>query len=167
MGMIRVSDEVEQRLKAISDGRSMSATVEMLMTNVGPDGRINTEPVLSASNRDYFDKKFEELLSAINDTAVDRLYTGGGRAPRSSNLGSKEWVYWDQMQYIIFTHDDDDPAWLVPEGAVFQFKNGDPTSYSYYIKDDVIYMENGGRPTPLIKVTPEVQKAIDEKLTYD
>lgn len=170
MGMIRVSDEVEGRLKEVADGRSMSATIEkMLAYCSSPDGfcpvpqeGTNYKPYLL----EQMNKRFDELKSLIEDTTVDRL-SQGGRAPSSSHNLDKEWIHWDQMQYIIFTHDDDDPAWLVPEGAVFQFKNGDPTSYSYYINDDTIYMENGGRPTPLLKVTPEIQKAIDDKLTYD
>lgn len=168
MGMIRLSDEVEKRLKEIADGRSMSATVEMLMAGVGPDGKINTEPVLSASNRDYFDKKFDELKSLITDSLVD-VVAAGGRAPGSYSLPASNYVDWPQMQYIIYTHEDDDPAWLLPTSAVFRFKEGDISDFAYSIKDNAIYFDrgNGGRPEPLIKITPEIQKAIDEKLTYD
>ena len=162
MGMIRVSDEVEKQLKALSDGRSMSATVEMLMTNVGPDGRINTEPVLSASNRDYFDKKFDELKALITDSLVDVVAgSGSGRAP-----GEKEWVKWEQMQYIIFNREDDDPAWVIPEGAVFSFKNGDPNELAYYIKDGTIYID-GPQPVAILKVTPDIREAIDKNFTFD
>lgn len=158
--MVKLSDEVGYSLskRAEEDGLTMSGEVAKLLA-------VSEMPP-HPTDLDYFDKKFKELKSLIEDNLVD-VVAAGGRAPRSSHPLGKEWIHWDQMQYIIFTHDDDDPAWLVPEGAVFQFKNGDPTSYSYYIDDDTIYMENGGRPTPLLKVTPEIQKAIDDKLTYD
>ena len=159
MGMIRISDYAEEKIRkmAAESGRTVTSTVDVLVEG---NGGMDTS---------YFDKKFEHLESLITDSlvdVVDRGGAGGGRAP-VEKLGEKEWVPWDQMSYIIFTHEDDDPAWVIPEGAVFQFKNGDPTAYSYYVKDNVIFMESVGRPEPLIKVTPEIREAIDERKTYD
>ena len=149
--MIRVSDYAEEKIRkmAAESGRTVTSTVDVLVE--GGSG-VDTS---------YFDKKFDELKSLISDTAVDRVATGGGRAP-----GGKEWVPWDQMSYIIFTREDDDPAWIIPEASVFQFKNGDPTAYAYFIKDNVIFMESVGRPEPLIRVTPEIREAIDKHFTY-
>ena len=156
--LIKLSDSVGYSLskRAEEDGLTMAAEVAKLLAT--------TEIPPHPTDTSYFDKKFDELKALITDTAVDRLATGstgGGRGP-----GGKEWVPWDQMQYIIFTHDDDNPAWIIPEGAVFQFKNGDPTAYAYFIKDNVIFMESVGRPEPLIKVTPEIREAIDKHFTY-
>ena len=156
--LIKLSDQVGEELerRAREDNLSMAAEVaKLLATSEMPPSPVDTS---------YFDKKFDELKALISDTAVDRVATrstGGGRAP-----GGKEWVPWDQMSYIIFTHDDDDPAWIIPEASVFQFKNGDPTAYAYFIKDNVIFMESVGRPEPLIRVTPEIREAIDKHFTY-
>ena len=155
MGLIRVSDGVEERLKRASGGRSMSATIDSLLDD---RGGLEETPFV-----EYIDKKFEELKALITDNLVDVVAqsNGGGRAP-----GEKEWVPWDQMSYIIFTHDDDDPAWIIPASSVFELKNGDPTVYSYYVKDNTIFMESVGRPEPLLKVTPEIREAIDKHFTY-
>lgn len=158
MGMIRISDYAEEKIRkmAAESGRTVTSTVDALVEG---NGGVDTS---------YFDKKFDELKSLITDSLVDVVAagTGGGRAP-GGKPGEKEWVPWDQMSYIIFTHEDDDPAWIIPEASVFQFKNGDPTAYAYYVKDNVIFMESVGRPEPLIKVTPEIREAIDERKTYD
>lgn len=154
--LIKLSDAVGEALaqRAAEDNLSMAGEVAKLLAT----SEMSPSPV----DTSYFDKKFEHLESLITDTAVDRVAAGGGRAP-----GGKEWVPWDQMSYIIFTREDDDPAWIIPEASVFQLKNGDPTAYSYYVKDNVIFMESVGRPEPLIKVTPEIREAIDERKTYD
>ena len=171
MGMIRVSDQVEEQLKKVADGRSMSATIEkMLAYCSSPEGfcpapqdtQTNYEPYLL----EHIDKRLDELKSLITDTAVDRVAAEGSADTRRAP-GGKEWVPWDQMSYIIFTHDDDDPAWIIPASSVFQFKNGDPTAYAYFVKDNTIFMESMGRPEPLIKVTPEIREAIDKHFTYD
>lgn len=152
---IKLSDVVAAELekRAREDNLSLAGEVaKLLATSEMPPSPVDTS---------YFDKKFAHLESLISDTAVDRLSTGGGRAP----VG-KEWVPWDQMSYIIFTHDDDDPAWIIPASSVFELKNGDPTVYSYYVKDNTIFMENVGRPEPLLRVTPEIREAIDKHFTY-
>lgn len=48
MGMIRVSDDTAKKLKKIGDGRSMTATIEMLINNMDKD-------------------KNNEMLKCIND----------------------------------------------------------------------------------------------------
>lgn len=152
---IKLSDVVAAELekRAQEDNLSLAGEVaKLLATSQLPPSPVDTS---------YFDKKFEELLSAINDTAVDRLAAGGGRAP-----GEKEWVKWDQMSYIIFNREDDDPAWILPEGAVFQFKNGDPDDLAYYIKDGTIYID-GPQPVALLKVTPDIREAIDKNFTFN
>lgn len=167
--MIRVSDSAEKLIKAWAEekGITITASVDSILAafKVAMEGG---EKVARAGAcgvlQEYLDKRLDKIEALIADTAVDRLATGstgGGRAP-----GGKEWVPWDQMSYIIFTHDDDDPAWIIPEASVFQFKNGDPTAYAYFIKDNVIFMESVGRPEPLIKVTPEIREAIDKHFTY-
>ena len=156
---IKLTDSVAAELekRAREDNLSLAGEVAKLLAT----SQLSPSPV----DTSYFDKKFEHLESLITNNLVDVVAAGnagGGRAP-----GGKEWVPWDQMQYIIFSHDDDDPAWIIPEGAVFQFKNGDPTAYAYFIKDNVIFMESVGRPEPLIRVTPEIREAIDKHFTYD
>ena len=157
---IKLSDVVAAELekRAQEDNLSLAGEVaKLLATSQLPPSPVDTS---------YFDKKFDDLKSLISDTAVDRVAAEGSADTRRAP-GGKEWVAWDQMQYIIFTHDDDNPAWIIPEASVFQFKNGDPTAYAYFVKDNVIFMESMGRPEPLIRVTPEIREAIDKHFTYD
>lgn len=153
MGLIRVSDAAEEKIKqmAAESGRTVTSTVDVLVEG---GGGVDTS---------FFDKKFDELKSLISDTAVDRVAqsSGGGRAP-----GGKEWVKWAQMQYIIFNREDDDPAWILPEGAVFQFKNGDPDELAYYVKDGTIYID-GPQPVAILKVTHDIREAIDKNFTFE
>lgn len=162
MGMIRVSDQVEERLKEVADGRSMSATIEKMLAYCSspegfcpaPQGTTSDEPCLL----EQMNKRFDELEALIADTTVDRVATGGRRAP-----GEREWVPWEQIQYIIFNHEDDDPAWIPSTQAVFQFKNGDPNEMAYYVQDDIIYIDKE-QPIALLKVTPKIRKMIDERI---
>lgn len=68
MGMIRVSDEVESRLKAISDGRSMSATVERLLAAGAPDGVLSSVRS-ELPSKEYFDQRFDDLEERIRRAA--------------------------------------------------------------------------------------------------
>lgn len=67
MGMIRVSDEVEKQLKEIADGRSMSATVGMLIRGAG-----NTADNMFSLTKEFMehvDEKFDELESLIRSVS--------------------------------------------------------------------------------------------------
>ena len=66
MGMIRVSDKVESRLKEVADGRSMNATIEkMLAYCSSPDGFCPVREAGAESEREYFDERFNKLESMI------------------------------------------------------------------------------------------------------
>ena len=163
--MIRVSDQVEERLKEVADGRSMSATIEKMLAYCSSPEGFCPAPQDTGSYEPYLleqmNKRFDELKALIEDTTVDRVAAAGGRAP-----GGKEWVKWEQMQYIIFNREDDDPAWVIPEGAVFSFKNGDPNELAYYIKNGTIYID-GPQPVAILKVTPDIREAIDKHFTFN
>ena len=153
MGMIRVSDYAEEKIRkmAAESGRTVTSTVDVLVEG---NGGVDTS---------YFDKKFEHLESLIENNLVDVVAAGGTRrrAP-----GEKEWVPWAQMQYIIFSLEDDDPAWIPSTQAIFSFKNGDPNEMAYYVQDGIIFIDKE-QPFALLKVTPEIREAIDKRFTYD
>lgn len=69
MGMIRVSDSVEGRLKEVADGRSMNATVEkMLAYCSSPEGFCVVKEA-GADDREYFEAKFDRLEELIRRAA--------------------------------------------------------------------------------------------------
>lgn len=77
MGMIRVSDKVEARLKEVADGRSMNATIEkMLAYCSSPDGFCPTPQADERGARNYepyllehLDERLDKLESMIEGAA--------------------------------------------------------------------------------------------------
>ena len=154
---IKLSDSVANALekRAQEDNLSLAGEVAKLLAT----SEMSPSPV----DTSYFDKKFDELKSLIENNLVDVVAAGGTRrrAP-----GEKEWVPWAQMQYIIFSLEDDDPAWIPSTQAIFSFKNGDPNEMAYYVQDGIIFIDKE-QPFALLKVTPEIREAIDKRFTYD
>lgn len=75
MGMIRVSDKIEARLKEVADGRSMNAVIEkMLAYCSSPDGFCPT-PQADTSYEPYIlehlDERLDKLESMIARAAGD------------------------------------------------------------------------------------------------
>lgn len=78
MGMIRVSDKVESRLKEVADGRSMNAVIEkMLAYCSSPDGFCPVPqaggraegPEPFALSKEYLDERFDKIESMIEGAA--------------------------------------------------------------------------------------------------
>lgn len=168
MGMIRVSDSAEKLIKAWAEekGITITASVDSILAafKVAMDGEEKAARAgACAVLQEYLDKRLDKIESLIENNLVDVVAAGGvrRRAP-----GEKEWVPWAQMQYIIFSHEDDDSAWIPSTQAIFQFKNGDPNEMAYYIQDGVIYIDKD-QPIALLKVTPGIREAIDKHFTYD
>lgn len=74
MGMIRVSDKVEARLKEVADGRSMNATIEKMLAYcsspegfcpVPQEGGRNYEPYIL----EHLDERFDDLETLIKKVA--------------------------------------------------------------------------------------------------
>ena len=163
MGMIRVSDEVESRLKAISDGRSMSGTVEMLLTSVGPDGKIHTEPALCEETRDFLNKRFDELKSLITDNLVDVMAAGDTHSRPTDN----EPLDWDVFRYIVFDlcKDDDSPEWV--SQSVHDAMDNLNDSITTIVSDGYIWAVNDYGKSKLLKVSPRIEEAIREGRRYE
>lgn len=164
---IKLMDSVAEKLaeRAEADGLTLAGEVSRLLSGEGGAVSSDVSSVLDKLDylEGYLDKKFEELKNFFASLKVEQMdqASGGGRTP-----GGKEWVKWDQMSYIIFNREDDDPAWILPEGAVFSFKNGDPDDLAYYVKDGTIYID-GPQPVALLKVTPDIREAIDKNFTFE
>ena len=163
MGMIRVSDEVEGRLKEVADGRSMNAVIEKMLAYCSsptgfcpaPKEGQNYEPYIL----EHLDERLDKLESLIEDTAVDRL--DGGNKGRVG--GAKHFpLCWENcLQEVYFEFEDSDPCWLpgVKEGwgasdfmdtAIFE-SDGD---YVYDVTHNKF---------PVLKVTPELREFLNKR----
>lgn len=166
MGMIRVSDEIEKQLKEMADGRSMTATVEMLIKATentaeelfGNGGGALVEATAGIVTK-HFDEKFDELrselLAAINDTAVDRL----ARVQKKKDPIS---IDWPDVQYIMFELlEEDAPEWTCKEASKGAHESSELEALTWLADDDFIYTTNGTR-TNWLTITPRIKSYLGE-----
>lgn len=155
MGMIRVSDEVESRLKAISDGRSMSGTVEMLLSNKGAGD--NNELI------EFLNKRFAHLESLITDNLVDVVAAGSTH----SRLTDNEPLDWNVFRYIVFDlcKDDSSPEWV--SQSVHDAMDNLSDSIDTIVLDGYIWAVNDYGKSKLLKVSPRIEEAIREGRCYE
>lgn len=156
MGMIRVSDKVEGRLKEIADGRSMSATVEMLIKGAG--NTADNMFSLTKEFTEHIDEKFDELKSLIEDTTVDRVNSGG---PKNYVSGSvKVYVPWDAARELFFEFlPDDAPEYI---GSASEAIHQADDEFPVFIQDDRLWTEDFyGAKSPILNISPRVKQFLE------
>lgn len=162
MGMIRVSDEVEGRLKEIADGRSMSATVEMLIKGAEDTaekmfGGGGGELVAAVAGviKEHIDKRFDELKSLIEDTTVDRV-----AGPIKSAGTVKVYVPWGVARELFFEFLPDDASEYIgsASGVIRQADDEFPV----FIQDDKLWTEDFyGAKSPILNISPRVKQFLE------
>lgn len=176
MGMIRVSDEVEGRLKAVADGRSMNSVIEkMLAYCSSPDGFCSA-PQADVSYEPYLleqiNKRFDELKALIEDTTVDRLSNRlSGRNSSASHQDPivkqallRTDIDWYIVQELVFEFlDEKAPEWFPGMAKAVHNMDDDVNCFT---KDEVLYFENSitGSVWPVLHVSPRVDKFLAEKI---
>lgn len=159
MGMIRVSDEVESRLKEVADGRSMNSVIEkMLAYCSSPDGFCPT-PQEGSYTPLFLEKifeRFDELKSLIEDTTVDRV---AGPIKSAAPGTVKIYVPWDTARELFFEFlPDDAPEYIgSASGQVHQ-----ADEFPVFIVDDKLWTEDYyGMKTPILNISPRVQQFLE------
>lgn len=158
MGMIRVSDEVERGLKQIADGRSMNAVVARLLGEREAEG-IKAAVGGNLVTKEYFDKRFDELKSLIEDTTVDRVNSGG---PKNYVSGSvKVYVPWDVARELFFEFlPEDAPEYI---GSVSETIQQTDDEFPVFIQDDKLWTEDFyGAKSPILNISPRVTQFLKE-----
>lgn len=136
MGMIRVSDEIEKQLKEIADGRSMTATVEMLLNNSGAEEPLDKLDYLES----YIAKRFDKLESLFTDNLVDVV--AAGRAPKKDPIN----LDWPDVQYLMFELlEDGAPEWTCKEASRGAHESSELDCLTWLVDDEFIYTTNGTR----------------------
>ena len=148
MGLIRVSDHAEQTIKRVSDGRTITATVDaILAASITPDGKIYAGE--KDSLQSYLDEKFKHLESLIEDTTIDRLTT-----PSRSSLVPLKWD--GCLQEVYFNFPDDDPCW--PPKVKEAWGESDTLDQAEFASDgNFIYDVTGGDRMAVLNITPELR----------
>lgn len=148
MGMIRVSDDAERKIKEMANGRTISATVDAILAG-GAGG---------ADFKEYLDKKFDELKELIEDTTVDRVsgYSGGRSFSRE-----KEYLDWPVAQYILYEVCDEEnaPEWVSKtiHNIVDQWND----EFVIYVQDGFLWVQREYGSDKLLRVSDRVRAAID------
>lgn len=162
MGMIRVSDEMEQKLKQLADGRSMTATIDLLFKMASSNSEDSVKAARAgacALLQEHIDKRFDELKALIEDTTIDRL----DAAPRTPKARTSRFLPWEDCIQDIY---DDFPAssdiWL--SGVREAWGEADSMDMaSYFVKNGEIWSNFYGHETPLLRITPELSEYLEEK----
>lgn len=152
--MIKLTDEVGAELekRAKKDNLSMAGEVAKLLSS----GSIDTS---------YFDKKFNELKSLIEDNLVDVVaaensYTHS--APQDNDI-----LDWDVFRYIVFDlcKDDESPEWV--SQSVHDAMDNLSDSIDTIVLDGYIWAVNDYGKSKLLKVSPRIEEAIREGRRYE
>lgn len=159
--MIRVSDEVEQRLKGLADGRSMNSVIEkMLAYCSSPDGFCPTQQADNPLER--FEKKLDEIKTLIEDTTIDRLATRTRGARRDPAL--KTYVDWEIMQDILFDFlDEGAPEWVNKSAYEGIHESSDLDTAKFLVQDDCIYIESTYSKAAILNLTPRLKQYLEKK----
>ena len=160
MGMIRVSDDVQEKLSAIADGRSMSATIEMLLSDQGAADFSETQ---FNSRMDklgvYLKEEFASLRELLEDTAVDRVERVV--RPNYSSHSSTKTIPWDEtMRELTIEFSDN-----LTEGGKWQEEYGNmQDEFIYTCVGNTIYFQppEDINKYPYMEVTPEIRKYVEE-----
>lgn len=149
MGLIRVSDDAEKRIKEMANGRTVTATVDALLAGGGDSSKLL---------KNYLEEKFSHLESLIEDTTVDRLDGGVRRGPKIySNL-----CWAGCMQDVYFDFPETEPIWLP---GVYQgwAESNMMDEAKFLVKDDVIWVDFFGTQTPALRITPALRSYLKAK----
>lgn len=161
MGMIRVSDSAEEKIRALADGRTITATVDALLAGGGQN-----------LDKEYFDNKFREqqealreMRSLIEDNLVD-VVAAGDHANRSCPQDN-DILDWDVFRYIVFDlcKDDSSPEWVSQSVHDAMDNLNDPITT--IVLDGYIWAVNDYGKSKLLKVSPRIEEAIREGRCYE
>lgn len=166
MGMIRVSDEVEGRLKEVADGRSMNSVIEkMLAYCSSPDGFC---PAPQADGRgaaqyepyllEHLDERLDKLESLIEDTTVDRV--AGGPIKSAAPGTVKIYVPWGAARELFFEFlPDDAPEYI---GSASEVIHQADDEFPVFIQDDRLWTEDFyGAKSPILNISPRVKQFLE------
>lgn len=155
MGMIRVSEDAEKRIKEMAEGKTITATVDALLARNDIAARMDKMAA-------YLEKKLndvkEEIISSIEDTAVDRL---DSRPRRKSKVTPLDWE-WPDIQtllYDIATEKD----YVTKSDYDEMHESSCADSFKWYIEDNQVWGDFFGEKKPYLNITPNIKAFLTSK----
>lgn len=156
MGMIRVSDDAEKKLKALAEGRTVVAVVDELLAHNDLATRFDKQAVFMAEMK-------KDIIASIENTTIDRIATPVGRRAPSSRIIDVDWPIFQEL-WLDHIDDRNNPAWTSKAAYDGLSNSDDASSCTYYIKGDQLwYNFMGVNDQPLLNLTPEVTDFLTEK----
>lgn len=148
MGMVRVSEEAEKRIKemAAREGKTFTATVDSLLASTDVAVRLDKMGA-------YLKQRLDDLEAALDGAVL----SSGSSSHSSSRSKSPTPVDWETLRdlwldYLPYGADE----WL--PGREEAFRNSDNMDMGvYYIKNDLIVSDDMWGHTEWMKVSPRVK----------
>lgn len=150
MGLIRVSDDAEKRIKEMTNGRTVTATVDALLAG-GGDFSNRLDKMAT-----YLEEKFSHLESLIEDTTVDRL-----ARPTRPTRGVRVPVEWEVARGLFFEYLPDDAPEYATKNTRYEIGQADD-EFPVFIEDDKLWSEDFYNHKQLIlTISPRVKEYLE------
>lgn len=150
--LIKLTDAVGEALAkmAAEDNLSMAGEVaKLLATAELPPSPVDTS---------YFDKKFNELKSLIEDTLVDRIDTH-----KKDPLNEKVYVEWDIARELLYDFLDEKATEWRP--GVYSALQSSDAELNCYIQDGYLCTDDHyGKQHLMVQVSPRVDQFLANKI---
>lgn len=153
MGMVRISEEAEKRIKAVAarEGKTFTATVDSLLASMDIAARLDKMGA-------YLEKKFVDLEAALDGAVLSN--SSYSRSASSESAASSygipvDWETLRDMWLDFLPYEAEE--WL--PGREEAFRNSDNMDMGvYYIKNGLIVSDDTWGHADWMKVSPRVNE---------
>ena len=154
MGMVRISEEAEKRIKEVAarEGKTFTATVDSLLASMDIAARLD-------KMGKWMEKKFVDLEAALDGAVLSSSSSSSSSASyKSSNSYYGTPVDWETLRdmWLDFLPYEAE-EWL--PGREEAFRNSDNMDMGvYYIKNGLIVSDDTWGHADWMKVSPRVEE---------
>lgn len=155
MGLVRISDDAENKIKELAGaaGRSITAEVDTLLASTNVAERFDKMAVYLKNRLDEMEKK---IVSSIENTTIDRL-----SSQKKSPVPMLPVISWPVVQEMMFEYaDDGDWASQAAKDGMAESNCADMASW--YV-DEGVWGEFYGEKKLYLKLTPHILAFLAEK----
>ena len=151
MGMVRISEEAEKRIKEVAarEGKTFTATVDSLLASMDIAARLDKMGA-------YLEKKFVDLEAALDGAVLSNSsYSSRSKSSNSSYGTPVDWETLRDMWLDFLPYEAEE--WL--PGREEAFRNSDNMDMgAYYIKNGLIVSDDNWGHADWMKVSPRVKE---------
>ena len=151
MGMVRISEEAEKRIKEVAarEGKTFTATVDSLLASMDTASRLD-------KMGKWLEKKFVDLEAALDGAVLSNSsYSSRSKSSNSSYGTPVDWETLRDMWLDFLPYEAEE--WL--PGREEAFRNSDNMDMgAYYIKNGLIVSDDTWGHADWMKVSPRVKE---------